>query len=320
MNPVSPILTALALKKYNEAKAEYLAASQEDNSEQILATINQYKDDMYFQLDQYDKTYGEIENPGLMIVPMIKCGMMVGKTCRIAAIIGIKNTRRDQEIYIKDFEWELSLLGEKLHYLSRSNKMGDIIKLQPNVYTQFEMIPLKLNVGEKYYSQVNNPMDYYNSDSHGGMNFLNVLSFGILNASKKSLMDVYSMTDALKAMRKEICDLNGYRQSSSIGLCKKTTVTGVGYMENGNLYYGGKKPIVSCDFFCNCRVGLLNENPQGIVNIHNIPGSFKYMGEAYYPYRKIGDADYIESVFRGGYTNDDDSWIKVWRDKGYIYM
>jgi len=287
MNPVSPILTALALKKYNKAKAEYLAASQEDNSEQILATINQYKDDMYFQLDQYDKTYGEIENPGLVIVPMIKCGMMVGSTCRIAAIIGIKNTRQDQEMYIKDFEWELSLLGEKLHYLSRSNKMGNIIKLQPNSYTQFEMIPLKLNVGEKYYSQVNNPMNYYDDDQSGFMDVLNTLSFGILNPAKESLRDVYTMTDALKAMRKEICDLNGYKLSSSIGLCKKTTVTGVGYMQDGNLYYGGKKPIVSCDFFCNCRVGLLNENPQGTVKIHDIPGSFRYMGEAYYPYRNI---------------------------------
>lgn len=319
MNPVSPILTALALKKYNEAKAEYLAASQEDNSEQILATINQYKDDMYFQLDQYDKTYGEIENPGLMIVPMIKCGMMVGKTCRIAAIIGIKNTRRDQEIYIKDFEWELSLLGEKLHYLSRSNKMGNVIKLQPNVYTQFEMIPLKLNVGEKYYSQVNNPMDYYDgSDDDGYWGFLNALSFGILNASKKSLKDVYSMTAALKAMRKLVCKMNGYKLSSSIGLCKKTLVTGRGYLQDGEVIMGGENPIVSCDFFCNCRVGLLNENPQGIVKIHNIPGSFKYMGEAYYPYRKIGDADYIESVFKGGYTNDNESWMKLWRDKGYI--
>lgn len=290
MNPVSPILTALALKKYNEAKSEYLAASQEDNSEQILATINQYKDDMYFQLDQYDKTYGEIENPGLVIVPMIKCGMMVGSTCRIAAIIGIKNTRQDQEIYIKDFEWELSLLGEKLHYLSRSNKMGNIIKLQPYSYTQFEMIPLKLNVGEKYYSQVNNPMDYYNgSDDDGYWGFLNAITFGILNSAKKSVMDVHTMSNALKAMRKEICDLNGYNLSSSIGLCKKTTVTGVGYMQDGNLYYGGKKPIVSCDFFCNCRVGLLNENPQGTVKIHDIPGSFRYMGEAYYPYKNIGN-------------------------------
>ena len=293
MNPVSPILTALALKKYNEAKAEYLAASQEDNSEQILATINQYKDYMYSQLDHYDKTYGEIENPGLMVVPMIKCGMMVGKTCRIAAIIGIKNTRQDQDIYIKDSEWELSLLGEKLHYLSRSDRSGYVLKLSPNSYTQIEMIPLKLNGGEKYYSQVNNPMDYYNgSDGDDGFwSALNVISFGILNPAKKSLRDVYAMTDALKAMRKEICDLNGYRLSSSIGLCKKTTVTGVGYMENGNLYYGGKKPIVSCDFFCNCRVGLLNENPQGTVKIHDIPGSFRYMGEAYYPYRNIGDFD-----------------------------
>lgn len=293
MNPVSPILTALALKKYNEAKAEYLAVSQEDNSEQILATINQYKDDMYFQLDQYDKTYGEIENPGLAIIPMIKCGMMVGSTCRIAAIIGIKNTRRDQEIYIKDFEWELSLLGEKLHYLSRSNKTGNIIKLSPNSYTQFEMIPLKLGVGEKYYLQVNNPMDYYyGSDDDGFWGFLNAITFGILNPAKKSVTDVHAMTDALKAIRKKICNLNGYKLSSSIGLCKKTTVTGYGYLKDGDVVMGGKKPIVSCDFFCNCRVGLLNENPQGIVKIHNIPGSFKYMGEAYYPYKNIGDADF----------------------------
>ena len=239
--------TAAAFLNYQKAKKEYEQAQMESDDEAILAAIRQYNNSKWDKLDEYDKKLYDANATfdGILPIPVLNVGMMVGSLCRMQPKIALQNTG-DETVKIYSIGVLFNLVGvpgqEKQPIVS-----GESYDFSPSI---------ELKPGEMVTITVEMQKTSSGSDLH--------------TLIKNTLMDIYPITEPLKYIKEKII----YTSPNKVTGGKCYTILDVPVPTNLLGYVTANVAIMyNTESNKDVRRALFED----------VKGTFCYKGEAFYP-------------------------------------
>ena len=238
--------TAAAFLNYQKAKKEYEQAQLESDDEAILAAIRQYDNSKYDKLKEYNKKLYDANEAydGILPIPVLNVGMMVGNYCRMQPKIALQNTG-DEAVKIYSLAVLFQLKTEQDQepqpiVSAESYNFNPSIELKPGEIVTVTVEMQKTSSGSDLFTLI-----------------------------KNTLMDVYPMTPTLK----EIKQLMVVNTPTVLGT-KAITILDVPAPTNLLGYVTANVAIMyNTESNKDVRRALFED----------VKGTFCYKGEAFYP-------------------------------------